>query len=401
MKRKSIYYLLTAMMACIYMGGILNTQFIIVMKGQPWSPIFGWELIVAGWGALFYVIGSLFLAPLSDRWGRVPCIFWSCILVCLLQAVMGWNFLGAYRLWHFFLYWGVGCSCLALYFTSVEGLFSDYQDRRVPLASRLGIYCLSWASGDTIGSFMTGYIKETYGGQGMFRVLALLGLCASVVIAIDWLMHGYRKFGDKEIGEADIRPEAPFYATLARIGVFFGSMAFSAFSAAFPRFGRDFHNLTEGQIGNILSMNLFVCAVTFIVFPLFKGWHYKVGWQIGLQGSMVAGLALFLVAPSGSVPLLRLGLILFGFGWSTGYFFSIYYSLLVPTNHARSGGIHEAVLGLGNLIGPFLSVGAIELAGRAGFVSQTRLGSMAILVAIASVLVSILIQLRSLGGRTL
>jgi MFS family permease len=393
MKRKSIYYLLTAMMACIYMGGILNTQFIILMKGQSWSPRFGWELIVAGWGALFYALGSLFLAPLSDRWGRVPCIFWSCIIVFLLQAVMGWNLLGAYRLWHFFLYWGVNCLCLALYFTSVEGLFSEYQDHRMPLARRLGIYCLSWASGDTIGTFMTGYIKETRGAQGMFRILAIFGIAAVVIIGMDWLKHGYRKFGDRDVGEADIRPDAPFHASLARIGIFFGSMAFSALSAAFPRFGRDFHKLTEGQIGNILSMNLFVCAVTFMVFPLFKGWHYKLRWQIGLQGAMLAGLAFFLVAPSGSVPLLRLGLILFGFGWSTGYFFSIYYSLLVPRNHARSGGIHEAVLGLGNLVGPFAAVGAIEIAGRTGLVSQSRLGVMAILVAIASVLVSIVIQL--------
>ncbi len=227
----------------------------------------------------------------------------------------------------------------------------------------------------------------------MFRVLALLGLVASLVIALDWLKHGYRKFGDKETGEADIRPEAPFHATLARIGVFFGSMAFSAFSASFPRFGRDFHNLTESRIGSILSMNLFVCAITFIIFPLFKGWHYKVRWLIGLQCVMIAGLLLFLVAPSGSVPILRLGLILFGFGWSTGYFSSIYYSLLVPANHARSGGIHEAVLGLGNLVGPAAAVGVIELARRTGLVSQTRLGSMAILVAIAAVLISIGIQL--------
>lgn len=392
MPRKYIYYFLTALLACIYLGGILNSQFVIVMKGQPWSPTFGWELILAGFGALMYATGSLFLAPLSDKFGRLRCIAASCLVICLMQAMMGFQILGAYRLWHFFFYWGVVCLTISIFFTAVEGLLSDYQDHRKPLERRLGLYCLSWAAGDTVGVYMTGYIKETLGADTMFRIFAGICLTALVIAAADWLKHGDKKMGDADIGEADIRPEAPFHAALGRIGIFGGCVAFSAILAAFPRFGRDFHKLSEGVIGGILSLNLFISAVTFIVFPLWKKWHYNLRWQIGLQGLMVAGLALFLAAPSGSAQMLRLGLILFGFGWSAAYFFSIFYSLTVPADHAKSGGIHEAVLGMGNFAGPIASVGAMTLAERAGNMASERIGFMALYVALAALLLSLGIQ---------
>ncbi len=392
MPRKYIYYFLTALLAVINLGGILNAQFVIVMKGQPWSSAFGWELILAGFGALIYAAGSLFIAPLSDKFGRIPCIAASCFIICLMQAMMGFYVLGAYQLWHFFFYWGTVCLAISLFFTSVEGLLSDYQDRKKPLERRLGLYCLSWAAGDMVGVYMTGYIKEAFGAAAMFRIFGGISLTAFVIAVVDWLRHGDKKMGDAEIAEADIHPKASFHASLGRFGIFWSCVAFSAILAAFPRFGRDYHKLSEGVIGGILSLNLFICAVTFIVFPLWKKWQYNLRWQIGLQGLMAAGLALFLAAPSGSVSMLRLGLIFFGFGWSVAYFFSIFYSLTVPADHAKSGGMHEAVLGLGNLIGPIASVGAMALAERAGGVSSERIGFMAFYIALAAVLLSFGIQ---------
>ncbi|MCX7001307.1 MAG: MFS transporter [Candidatus Sumerlaeota bacterium] len=392
MRRKYIYYLLTAAMSCAYMGGILNTQFIIVMKGQPWSPVFGWELIVAGWGALLYALGSLFLAPLSDRFGRLPCIAAACAIMMAFQSIMGWHLLGQYRIWHFFLYWGVECLFFALFFTGVEGLMSDYQDHRMPLARRLGLYCLSWAAGDTVGAFVTGYVKEAFGAEAMFRGFAVVMLVALGVIGVDWLRHGHRRFGERPVEVEDIHPEASFHARLGRIGIFFGCIAFSAVTAAFPRFGRDFHGLTEGVIGNILSVNLFICAFTFIWFPFWKRWQYNAELQIILQLAMVAGLLMLFVAPRGGVYLLRAAFMLFGFGWSASYFFSIYYSLQVPAGHARSGGFHEAVLGLGSLVGPVMAVGGMWAVGKARLLTGARIGVVAVIVAIAAVVFSIILQ---------
>jgi len=309
-----------------------------------------------------------------------------------LQAIMGWHLFGQYRIWQFFLYWGVNCLFFALFYTGVEGLLSEYQDHGMPLAKRLGLYCVSWAAGDTVGTFMTGYVKEAFGAEVMFRGFAAVIIVALAVIGVDWLMHGYKRFGERHVEAEDIHPEASFHARLGRIGIFFGCIAFSAVSAAFPRFGRDFHGLTEGVIGNILSVNLFICAFTFMWFPFWKRWQYNASWQIIIQGAMAAGLLMMFVAPRGGANLLRIAFTLFGFGWSASYFFSIYYSLQVPAGHARSGGFHEAVLGLGSLFGPIMAVGGMWAVGKTGLLSGARVGFVAVIVGIMAVVFSISLQ---------
>jgi len=103
-------------------------------------------------------------------------------------------------------------------------------------------------------------------------------------------------------------------------------------------------------------------------------------------------LVLF-VAPRGGAYFLRVALTLFGFGWSASYFFSIYYSLQVPAGHARSGGFHEAVLGLGSLFGPVMAVGGMWAVGKARLLTGARIGVVAVIVGIAAVVFSISLQM--------
>ncbi len=393
MKRKWIYYLLTVIAGCVYIGSLLNSQLMIVTPNEKWSSGFGWELVLAGWGALSYTIGSLFLAWLSDRFGRVICIGFSCAAIGILHVLIGWNVLGVYQLWHFFLYWGLSCVGFAVFFTSVEGLLSDYQDHTMPLARRLGLYCVSWCAGDTLGALVTGYTKQWAGPETVYRIMALLCFIAFALTLMDWFRHGHKKLSDTEIGVADIRPEAPLHARIGRIGIFFGSFAFSAISASFPRFGQVFHGFTEGQIGNLLGIILFAAAATFLWFPLWRGWHYNKRLQITLQMSMLLGLLMIFISPVGSIVFVSVSFIIFGFGWSVTYFFSIYYSLTVPEDHARSGGFHEAVLGLGNLVGPFAAVSVISITSQFRITSPSRVGIMAAVISFFAIVLSLGIQI--------
>jgi len=297
LKRKYIYYALTAMMGVVVVSVRLNTQLVIVNNLSPESSLLPWELVLMGWGSFIYAMGSLFLASLSDRFGRLPCIAVTAFILAGLNVILGWNILGPYQLWHLFLCWGMVSLCFSIFFTGVEGLLSEYQDHSMPLARRLGLYCISWSTGGFVASFLTGYGKELLGPEVIFMSVSLVCFAVLTVTLLDFLFHGTRKIGEQEVGEADIRPEAPFHASLARIGLFFGSLAFAALSASFPRFARDFHQLGEGAVGSFLSTITFTAFLTFAWFPLWNWWHYRAKLQVLLQGFMLAGLILLLMAP--------------------------------------------------------------------------------------------------------
>ncbi len=394
MNRKWIYYSLTTIMGCASIGGNLNSQLILVGKNQSWSGITGWEIIFGGYGSLIYAIGCFFLASLSDKFGRLPCIAVACLIAFLANCMMGYKIFGDYQLWNFFVYWLIMNLVFAVFFTGVEGLLSDYQDHSVPLAKRLGAYCIAWCIGDVTMSVLTGNIKQiTGGGEFIYIVLSFITFAAFAATILDWLMHGYKKLGSIDIGVADIRPQAKFHAKIGRTGLFFASVIYTCVVYSFPRFGRDYHLLTESNIGNLLGLLLFAALVVFIFFPRWVAWHYRADLQIILQTPIVAGLILSIMAPANSVYILGLGFVLIGIGWATSYFFSIYYSLMVIDNHAKSGGIHEAFLGLGSLIGPVAAVLMIWLIGKTEIFAEQRIAVVSIYVALFAAIISLSLQL--------
>ena len=392
MSRKYIYYCLVVIMGSVVVSGLLNSQLVIVNNTAATPGAFGWELILTGWGALLYAVSSIYFAQASDRFGRLPCITVAAFIILSVHVMMGWKLLGEYEIWHLFVYWGIVNLCIAVFFTGVEGLLSDYQDHSMPLSRRLGWYCISWSSGSGLGLIATGYCKQWFGPAVVFQGVSLLLFMVFIVTVSELLRHGTRMLGDDEVGEADIRKDAPFYARLARLGLFFGVLAHASFASSFPRFGRDFHGLMEGQIGNLLGTMILMAFVTFIWFPRWTGWHYNGRLQIGLQALMPLGFLTALLAPSGNIAVLRAGFIIFGTGYGMCYFFSIFYSLLVPKGHSKSGGIHESFIGLGKLAGPFAAVGVIWGVKTLLPVPEEKLGLAALSLSVISLVASIILQ---------
>lgn len=390
---KGIYYGLTLLAGGVCIAGLFNTQLVLVDLSRDGGPgLIRWELLLSGWGALVYVIGCLTLASVSDRLGRRPCLTISSGVLTTAFCLLGWKWLGEYRVWHFFLAWGVANLAFSVFFTGMEGILSEYQDARVPLARRLGAYCMAWCAGNVLAAFYTGHTKQHFGPEVAYRWLGAACLVMTLVMAWEWLHLGNRKFGESVGDEVTLFPLAPFHARLGRIGIFFGCLAFSALMAGLPRYARDFHELAEGRIGDLLGILLFVAFCIFLTFPFWKGWQYRPGLQVALQAPMLAGLLLAFAAPAGATLLLALGFSLFGLGWGICYLFSIYYSLMVPADHARNGGLHEAFLGSGNFLGPILALGFIRLADGLELLPSARVGAMALGVGIGAIVLSLALQ---------
>ncbi|MBN1901510.1 MFS transporter [Candidatus Sumerlaeota bacterium] len=399
MKRTHLYYILSVAISCCMVGGLLNSQLIIVERTPQGTVSMGRELLLYSWGVFVYALGSLSLSWLSDKYGRVRCIGVVTLVLTILHGILGWNLLGSYKVWHLFLYWGVFNICLSIFFTAVEGLLSEYQDHRIPLARRLGAYCLSWCAGNALGSFITGYTKERSGAHTVYRVLFILCLAAFLAVLLDWRRHGSSRLGHHAVDHKDIRPDTLFYTMLGRIGLFFSCLVWGALASSFPRFGRDFHHLSEGGIGNLLGTIFFTNLMVFLWFPFWKKWQYNAPLQIALQSATPAGLILAIFTPSGSILLLRIAFVLIGIGWSISYFFSIYYSLMVPTDHAKSGGLHEGFLSLGSLSGSLAVIGLIPLAAKMNLIDPERLGAVALLTGFLGMILSLYIQTALLKRR--
>lgn len=392
MNRRLLYYLLTVIAGAAICATLLNTQFVLVGEKAAWDRDTPWELILTGWGAFTYAMGALTLAWMSDRFGRLPCIVVALAIVGIANVSMGLGLLGPYRLWQFFVFWAVVNLAFTVIFTSIEGLLSDYQDHTIPLARRLGGYCLSWSSGNMTAAFGAGHLKEAWGDRAVYLIIGGMVILAAGAAAFDWIRHGNRKLGHYDIGVADIRPTAPFHAFLGRIGIFFACIAYMAVTAAFPRYGGDFHGFPEGRIGAMIAVIMLCALCAFLLLSKWKPWHYRRDWQWGLQLPMLLGALIAIAAPAGSMAFIAIGFGLFGLGWGSAYFFSLYYSLTVPQGHAKSGGIHEAVLGLGQLAGPVAASIAIGFAGRGALLPADRVGVLAIWIAVAAVLVSLAVQ---------
>jgi MFS family permease len=115
-------------------------------------------------------------------------------------------------------------------------------------------------------------------------------------------------------------------------------------------------------------------------------WHGK--WGTLLLGgiSMTLGFGIAVLVPS--LPLLILGLAIFGVGMGIIYYAALYYAMAVGRAEVDAGGTHEALIGAGYTVGPLtglIGVSATSAAHTAGW----QVWDGAILVAVVWLLIGI------------
>jgi hypothetical protein len=105
-------------------------------------------------------------------------------------------------------------------------------------------------------------------------------------------------------------------------------------------------------------------------------WHGRWG-TLALGGvALVAGMAAVLLAPT--LPVLMLGLAIFGAGMGLTYYSALYYSMAVGHAAVDAGGTFEALIGVGYFIGPLLGLGGHALAQGPGAALATVMLTFAV-----------------------
>lgn len=127
--------------------------------------------------------------------------------------------------------------------------------------------------------------------------------------------------------------------------------------------------------------------IVFIVFAAWAAWHGRWGAPIGAAIALVIGFVTIIAAPS--LPLLLAGLALFGVGMGGIYATALYYAMEVGSAEVEAGGTHEALIGLGFVLGPglgavaTLSAPVVMPEGGAGGAATLTIGVIAAASAVA------------------
>jgi hypothetical protein len=109
--------------------------------------------------------------------------------------------------------------------------------------------------------------------------------------------------------------------------------------------------------GLFCSIWFFARLAAFVMLWQWPGWHYRFRWLLGGYLLLILGFATVLTADG--LWWLGAGQLAFGLAVGSLYYASLFYSMDVGEARAEQGGIHEAMMGVGNFVGP--GIGALSL----------------------------------------
>jgi MFS family permease len=228
----------------------------------------------------------------------------------------------------------------------------------------VGIYNMIWAATAAVAYFTGGAMFEKLGPKSLFYI----------PVAIQMTQLGLTLWLESQAGRPKAAQAPPLHPvpephlpvhSAARTKVFlnlawlanpFAYVAINTLIAVSPGVARRLE-LSTMMAGFCCSIWCFSRMGAFYVLWRWNGWHYRFRWLLVSYLAMVGSFAGILMAPNLAV--LVLAQIIFGCVTGLTYYSSLFYSMDLGDTKGEHGGIHEAVIGLGNFAGP--AVGAASL----------------------------------------
>ncbi len=230
-------------------------------------------------------------------------------------------------------------------------------------AHLVGVYSVVWATCSALSYFFGGGLFEWLGSGSIFWLPPGLHLLQLVVL---W---GYaRRHGEAPpvlLSESPPSEEMPpasrgacprSFQRMAWIANPFACVAAFTLLAMIPELARRM-GLSVTVAGFFCSIWFFARLAAFVVMWRWPGWHYRFRWLLGGYILLIMGFATVLTA--NGLWWLGAGQVAFGLAVGVLYYASLFYSMDVGEARAEQGGIHEAMMGAGNFVGP--GIGALSL----------------------------------------
>ncbi len=345
MRKYGAYFPALLMDACI--SGILTNAAYFVNYLHFSSTFLG---ILTAISTGVFVLLAIPFGRLSDRIGRPPVLAIACFSLAAVSVLLPF----CTRKLHLMIAFPCSGIGMALFWPTYEAWLAEREGAE-DLIGRITTFNLFWTVGITIGPMIASYLY-----QGARPVLAFY--LAGGFSLINWITlrsHIIVSRKDQHSRESSVLIEAPphaahhIYLIIARIANFASWFSLGILRHIAPKL------TVEAGIPAIAYGNLIlVLGATQLIGFLWLGtnqaarWHYRFSPLIGAQLLAI-------------ISFMAIGLMPYGFYWTCAfaliglcgavtYFSSMYYSLHAQQDKGNKSGVHEAVLGSGLLLGPFL-----------------------------------------------
>ena len=332
------------------------------------------NLVLAAANGATYAIGSWWSGRLAHRYGLLNALKFG-FAVMFAGLLVGSQVSSAAAQIAVMLVTVVG---MCFTWPMLEALVSE-NESRAGLQSMVGVYNVVWAATGALSYFVGGAMLEKLGIRSLFYVPMVL-LVTQFCLAI-WAEKRVARItavdGDSVAAPVAVEtphPHSPehtrLFLRMAWLSNPFAYIAINTVIAVVPGIAQKLEMSTM-IAGFCCSVWCFARLAAFTVLWLWDGWHYRFRWLLLAYFALVISFAAILIIPS--VAVLVIAQLFFGGAVGLLYYSSLFYSMDLSEVKSEHGGIHEAVIGLGNLAGP--AVGALAL----HFLPQhTHSGSLAV-----------------------
>ena len=378
MRQLSTVYLPVLLLDLAYSSILTNTSFYTSYLGLS-STFLGILMAVT---TAFFVVLAIPFGRLSDRIERRYVLYAACL-------VLGAVSIGLPRCRNsvhlMLIFPGIGIS-MALFWPAYEAWLAE-REGGGKLIHRVMLFNLFWSIGITLGPAFSSYL---YGDANPFKPFYLAGamvlLTLGTIIANSWQTSDALKTdASSEIAAEPAetlyppQPVRTIYLNIARCANFTSWFTLGVLRRLAPKLTKEM-GMVPSTFGNLMLTLGGVQTMAFLILGTGYStrWHYRLAPMLIVQ--LLAALSFLGIWRLQHTLLWIFAFGVIGVSAAFTYFSSLYYGLDRHVDKGNKSGWHEAILGLGILLGPLL--GGILADSRFGTQSPYLLCAGATVIAI-------------------
>lgn len=339
-----------------------------------------------------FAVLAIPMGRFSDRIERRYILYAACLILGVVSIGLSLCRKGGHLM---SVFPGIGVS-MALFFPTYEAWLAE-REGEGDLIQRIMLFNLFWSLGMTLGPALSSYL---YGDANPFRPFYLAGVFAILTLATIWASRFTKSDLSNlstDTDESDSEPPEILYPLLpvrmtylhlARCANFVSWFALGVLRQLAPKLTLEM-GIRPAIYGNLMLILGGVQTVAFVVLGTGYStrWHYRFTPLLIVQ--CLAILSFLGIGLTQHMLLWAFAFAIIGVTVAFTYFSSLYYGLDRHADKGNKSGWHEAILGVGILLGPFL--GGILADSSLGGQSPYLLCAVAIAFAI---LIEILILIK-------
>jgi MFS family permease len=323
------------------------------------TALYGFMYMFAAWtaGRLVHKYGYFFFL----RFG-FSVVLAAMIVGGLIPKVLDYSRAAMFSELGLLVVWTLG---MCVTWPTLQGLLSQHESP-LEAARTAGVYNIIWAVAAALAYLTGGALLDRFGGETLFWIaagihltqLTLLGRLQKMSVLPAASQPVINSTGET-VPPLNPRPiaKARTFLHLAWIANPFAYVAIYGMLPVIPKLSEHL-GLTPTYAGLVYSVWFWVRLGAFIWFWLWPGWHYRFGLLFGAFLAMIGSFAAILLCSQ--VWLLITVQVVFGLAVGLIYYSSLFYSMDAGESKGKGGGIHEAAIGLGTMLGPGAGVAALH-----------------------------------------